>query len=93
MGEQPDLDCLINGLGEQWEIEGNSYKPYPCGVVLNPVIEACLALSQQLGPFEGWAHDLQRIELRAIQCVGDRVPIPRKVLIVVIAPDMLRSLG
>ena len=76
MGEQPDLDCLTNGLGEQWEIEGNSYKPYPCGVVLNPVIEACLALSQQLGPFEGWAHDLQRIELRGHPLLRQRTDRP-----------------
>ncbi len=36
--------CIVNGLGEQWELSSNTYKPYPCGVVLNPVIEACLVL-------------------------------------------------
>jgi 2-methylcitrate dehydratase PrpD len=35
---------LTEGLGENWEILNNTFKPYPCGVVLNPLIEACLAL-------------------------------------------------
>lgn len=42
--DQPDLAGLVMGLGEHWELLANTYKPYPCGVVLNPVIEACLSL-------------------------------------------------
>lgn len=38
------LQALLGELGERWELTHNTYKPYPCGVVLNPVIEACLAL-------------------------------------------------
>jgi 2-methylcitrate dehydratase PrpD len=76
MGEEPDLDCLINDLGEHWEIQSNSYKPYPCGVVLNPVIEACLALSQQLGPLAEWEHDIQRIELRGHPLLRQRTDRP-----------------
>ena len=45
-GENPDFACITQGLGAHWEILSNAYKPYPCGVVLNPVIEACLALSK-----------------------------------------------
>jgi 2-methylcitrate dehydratase PrpD len=43
-GENPDLASLTEGLGQHWELAKNTYKPYPCGVVLNPVIDACLAL-------------------------------------------------
>ena len=46
-GENPDFSCITQGLGEQWELLSNAYKPYPCGVVLNPVIEACLELSKK----------------------------------------------
>ncbi len=42
--DAPDAGALTDGLGSRWEIARNTYKPYPCGVVLNPVIEACLAL-------------------------------------------------
>jgi 2-methylcitrate dehydratase PrpD len=39
-----DLAKITDGLGEQWEALANAYKPYPCGVVLFPVIDACLEL-------------------------------------------------
>ena len=42
--ETPDLDALIGGLGERFEILRNTYKPYPCGIVIHPIIDACLAL-------------------------------------------------
>jgi len=42
--DEPDLAPIAQDLGARWEILANTYKPYPCGVVLNPVIEACLAL-------------------------------------------------
>ncbi|MCX7304174.1 MAG: MmgE/PrpD family protein [Hyphomicrobiales bacterium] len=42
--DNPDPSRLTDGLGSRWEILNNTFKPYPCGVVLNPVIEACLAL-------------------------------------------------
>ena len=76
MGEHPDLSCLTEGLGETWEIQRNSYKPYPCGVVLNPVIEACLMLSEQLGPVGQWAHDVQRIELHGHPLLRQRTDRP-----------------
>jgi 2-methylcitrate dehydratase PrpD len=39
-----NLGAITEGFGERWEILGNCYKPYPCGVVLFPVIDACLEL-------------------------------------------------
>ena len=39
-----NLGRITDGLGESWEILANAYKPYPCGVVLFPVIDACLTL-------------------------------------------------
>jgi 2-methylcitrate dehydratase PrpD len=59
--EQPDLSALTIALGERWELLNNTYKPYPCGVVLNPVIEACMALhAQRPVPLA----DIARVELR-----------------------------
>ena len=65
MGETVDVSCLTNGLGKDWEIAGNSYKPYPCGVVLNPVIEACLELAHQPSTLE-----LVRSEITTITLTG-----------------------
>jgi 2-methylcitrate dehydratase PrpD len=39
---EADVDAAFATLGSEWALLSNTYKPYPCGVVLNPVIEACL---------------------------------------------------
>src|ERR1700709_672868 len=33
MGDSPAVADATNGLGEQWELLQNTYKPYPCGIV------------------------------------------------------------
>src|SRR5712671_3225367 len=35
---------LTQGLGDGWLIESNGHKPYACGVVLHPLIDAVIAL-------------------------------------------------
>ncbi|QTL05892.1 MmgE/PrpD family protein [Aquabacter sp. L1I39] len=42
--DDPRPEDLTMGLGETWELAENTYKPYPSGVVLHPVTDACLAL-------------------------------------------------
>jgi 2-methylcitrate dehydratase PrpD len=49
MGDGADLAFITHGLGNTWELMQNAYKPYPCGVVLHPVIDACLELRPKLG--------------------------------------------
>ena len=49
MGKDADLSQITTRLGETWELQQNAYKPYPCGVVLHPVIDACLELRQRDG--------------------------------------------
>jgi 2-methylcitrate dehydratase PrpD len=42
-----NLDAVTKDLGKEWIITGNGYKPYSCGVVLHPLIDASIELSQQ----------------------------------------------
>ena len=42
MGEPPNFSALSEGLGESWEILSNAYKPYPCGIVIHPFLDAVL---------------------------------------------------
>src|SRR5262249_9192768 len=35
---------ITDGLGEHYELSLNSYKPFPCGVVIHPALDACLQL-------------------------------------------------
>jgi 2-methylcitrate dehydratase PrpD len=41
---QSDPEQLTAGLGDGWLIETNGHKPYACGVVLHPLIDAVVAL-------------------------------------------------
>jgi 2-methylcitrate dehydratase PrpD len=47
MSEAVDFGMIGNALGDGWEISSNAYKPYPCGVVLFPVIDGCLELRER----------------------------------------------
>jgi len=42
LGETPDLSRITDGLGKSWEILKTSYKPYPCGFVIHPVLDCVL---------------------------------------------------
>lgn len=61
--ETPDCQSIVSDLGVRWEILNNTYKPFPCGVVLNPVIEACLGLSQHPELMQQGLEAVERIEL------------------------------
>lgn len=43
--EESRPELITQRLGEDWQLFRNTYKPYPCGVVLNPVVEACLDIA------------------------------------------------
>lgn len=42
------LDAMLGSLGETWEIEANSFKPFPCGIVCHPAIDAAIQCHQEL---------------------------------------------
>lgn len=46
---QMDEEALFGGWGARFELLRNTFKPYPCGVVIHPVIDACLALRDRHG--------------------------------------------
>ena len=53
---------LTAGLGEGWLIESNGHKPYACGVVLHPLIDAVIAIRAR-----------ERIDPMAVSEIGLRV--------------------
>lgn len=73
MGENPDLDLIKSGLGAYWELSSNTYKPYPCGVVLNPVIESCIALHAEKDWFD---DELALVELTGHPLLRQRTDRP-----------------
>ena len=49
---------LICHWGVEWELAKNSFKPYACGIVLHPSIDACIHLNTEVAE-----EDLESIEL------------------------------
>ena len=52
---------ITEGLGRSYEILANTYKPFACGIVLHPSIDACIQLHKQ-GGFE--IADIREVGLR-----------------------------
>jgi 2-methylcitrate dehydratase PrpD len=46
-GSQPE--ALLDGLGRDWQILRNGYKPYACGIVVHPLIDGMIALRRRGG--------------------------------------------
>jgi 2-methylcitrate dehydratase PrpD len=42
-----DLSKLTDGLGRDFDLRANTYKPFPCGIVNHPSIDAAIQLKQE----------------------------------------------
>ena len=50
MASAYDLSKVTAGLGEDFQIRYNTYKPYPCGIVVQPTIDGCIDLHRDHHP-------------------------------------------
>jgi 2-methylcitrate dehydratase PrpD len=39
-----DMARAVEGLGDRYDLLGNTYKPFACGLVIHPAIDACIQL-------------------------------------------------
>jgi 2-methylcitrate dehydratase PrpD len=46
LAPEHDLEKVNINWGAQWELLKNAFKPYACGIVLHPSIDACIALGK-----------------------------------------------
>lgn len=56
----PNHEAAVDGLGSSYEIRKLAYKPYPCGFVIHPVIDACLEIVRNGVPN---AEAIDRVEI------------------------------
>ena len=68
-GDIANLDAMLGQLGERWEFAANTYKPYPCGIVMHAVIDACLSLREQ--------HGLRIDDIESVLVSGDALLLAR----------------
>ena len=69
MGDVANVPEITDGLGERWEAGKNTYKPYPCGIVMHPVIDACLALRRD--------HALTAADIAEVTVSGEQLLLDR----------------
>ena len=66
---------ITQRLGETWEIAQNTYKPFACGIVIHPIIDACIQLRNAHGLEAG---DIEAIEARVhplvLELTGKKTP-------------------
>ncbi len=74
-----DAGRVTAGLGTDFNLRRNTYKPYPCGIVNHPAIEACIRL-----------HGEHRLEAHAIRAV--RLAVAPLVLDLCNQQDITRGL-
>lgn len=65
---------VTDELGERFEISFNTYKPFACGIVIHPSIDACVQLREQgVKP-----EDVERLELKVhslvLELTGKKEP-------------------
>jgi 2-methylcitrate dehydratase PrpD len=78
-GDTPDIDAMTGDLGTRWEFASNTFKPYPAGIVMHAVIDACLDLRA--------ADALRPAEIVAVTVTGDALLLARGDRIVATAGD------
>ncbi|WP_206952439.1 MmgE/PrpD family protein [Trinickia acidisoli] len=68
-----DFERMNGQMGERWELLSNTYKPYPCGIVAHPAIDAGLALSTRIAD----AREIASITLRCHPLVPELMGNPQ----------------
>ncbi|MER2534077.1 MAG: MmgE/PrpD family protein [Rhizobiaceae bacterium] len=69
MGDVPAIDDALAGLGKTWSFARNTYKPYPAGIVMHAVIDACLELRR--------VHWLRPDKISRVTVAGDALLMAR----------------
>ena len=70
-----DYREITEGLGQRYEMALNTYKPFACGIVIHPAIDAAIQLRNQ---YHLTAEDIEAVHLRVnplvIELTGKKTP-------------------
>ena len=59
LAAKSDLSKVTDGLGKDFDLMVNTYKPFPCGIVNHPSIDACIQIATE--------HDLRPADIEAVE--------------------------
>ncbi|EXJ65348.1 hypothetical protein A1O7_01689 [Cladophialophora yegresii CBS 114405] len=72
------LDEFVGSLGKVWEIEKNAFKPFPCGIVVHPVIDGCIQLHKEMEEKELDMQGIKSVKCRVhplvLELTGKKTP-------------------
>jgi 2-methylcitrate dehydratase PrpD len=63
-----DLTRITTGLGSDFGLRRNTYKPFPCGIVIHPTIDACIQIHRDLKLVP---RDIRAVHLKVAPLVLD----------------------
>jgi 2-methylcitrate dehydratase PrpD len=73
--DKTDWSEITERLGQSWEIALNTYKPFACGIVIHPSIDACVQLRDQ---HHLKAADIAKVTIRVhslvLELTGKKTP-------------------
>ena len=73
-----DWNEITHELGQRFEISFNSYKPFACGIVIHPSIDACAQLRARFAQVGVTLEQVERIELKVhslvLELTGKKEP-------------------
>ncbi|WP_059104355.1 MmgE/PrpD family protein [Shouchella shacheensis] len=73
LAPEHQLESVNINWGKQWELLKNSFKPYACGIVLHPSIDACVKLREKSS-----VDKIERIEIKVnpyvLELTGKKEP-------------------
>ena len=73
-----DWSEITHELGQRFEISFNSYKPFACGIVIHPSIDACSQLRAQFAAASIGLDQIERVELKVhslvLELTGKKEP-------------------
>ena len=75
LSTKQDYGAICDGLGDSYETLLNTYKPYPCGVVIHPSLDGCISLKRRHGLT---GDEIESVELRVhplvLELTGNKTP-------------------
>ena len=73
--DEQDFSKITDNLGETWEVEKNTYKPFSCGIVTHPIIDGCIQLRNE---HKLTSNQIEKVSLRVnplvIKLTGKKTP-------------------
>lgn len=67
-------ESVVEGIGERYELRENTFKPYPCGIVTHPAIDAGIALSDHVADVADVVEVVARVHPLVVELTGAMEP-------------------